>query len=70
MIRSANSGVSAVVDAAGRIVSQTGIFERGMIVSNVKLGSGLSLYTRLGDWFAWVCVVIGVCLGVAAFRLR
>lgn len=71
MVRSANSGVSAVVDAAGRIISQTDIFEKGMIVSNVKLGSGLSLYTRFGDWFAWVCVAAGVVLlGVATGRHR
>lgn len=70
LIRSANSGVSAVVDAIGRIISQTDIFEKGMIVSNVRLGEGLSLYTRFGNWFAWVCVGMGVILlGVAAFRL-
>ncbi len=68
MVRSANSGVSAVVDAAGRIISRTDIFEKGMIVSNVKLGEGLSLYTRLGNWFAWVCVAMGVVfLGVACY---
>jgi apolipoprotein N-acyltransferase len=68
-VRSANTGVSAVVDAAGRIISQTDIFEKGMIVSNVKLGGEMSLYTRLGGWFAWVCVGIGgVLLGMAAGR--
>jgi len=71
MVRSANTGVSAVIDAAGRIISQTDIFEKGMIVSNVKFGEGSSLYTRFGNWFAWACVGMGVILvGVAAFRLR
>lgn len=60
LIRAANSGVSAVVDATGRIISRTDIFEAGMIVSNIRLASGTSLYTRFGDWFAWLCIAIAV----------
>lgn len=62
LVKSANTGVSAVVSATGRIISKTNIFEEGMIVSSVKLGNGSSLYTLLGDWFAWGCVLIGLFL--------
>lgn len=62
MIRSANSGVSAVIDASGRVLSQTGIFEEGMIVSNVKLGNIETPYTKTGDWFAWACLTVFVAI--------
>jgi apolipoprotein N-acyltransferase len=62
MVRSANSGVSAVIDASGRILSRTGIFEEGMIVSNVKLGKIETPYTKIGDWFAWACILVFVTM--------
>jgi len=62
MIKAANSGISAVVDAAGRMISGTGILEQGFIVSNVKLGGGFSIYTKIGDLFAWICAGISVLL--------
>jgi len=62
MIKAANSGLSAMIDAKGQIISKTDIFEEGMIVANMKLGVGNSLYTKYGDWFAWMCVAICACI--------
>lgn len=62
MVKAANSGVTAVVDPVGRVISKTGIFEDGMIVSGVKLGTGNSLYTKFGDWFAYACCLIAAFL--------
>lgn len=59
VVRSANSGISAIIDDVGRIVSRSRIFEEAAIVSDIKLGGDTTLYTRYGDWFAWVCVLIG-----------
>jgi len=62
LVKAANTGISAVVDPVGRIISKSGLFEEGMIVSNIKLGTGSSLYTRYGDWFAYGCGLIAVFL--------
>ena len=68
MVRSANSGVSAVIDAAGRVVAGTGIFESGMIVSNVRLSSDESLYVKFGEWFAWLgLAVMALFIGWAGY---
>jgi apolipoprotein N-acyltransferase len=68
--RAANTGVSAFIDARGRVRSQTPIFERGFLVEDVPVreaGRGDTFYVRHGDVFAKGCG-IGI-LGVAALAL-
>jgi apolipoprotein N-acyltransferase len=72
--RAANTGVSAIIDARGRVRAQTRIFERDLLVADVPLRPaplGGSFYTRHGDVFAaacWLAVVAGGC--AAWFRSR
>jgi apolipoprotein N-acyltransferase len=56
--RAANTGVSAVIDAGGRVREATRIFERDLRVADLELRPpplGGSFYTRHGDWFAAAC---------------
>jgi apolipoprotein N-acyltransferase len=56
--RAANTGVSAIIDARGRVLRQTRIFERDLLVDDVTLRpapAGGSFYTRHGDVFAVLC---------------
>ncbi len=69
--RAANTGISAFIDARGRVRSRTRIFERGWLSADLPLRPapiGGSFYTRYGDVFAWACwlAVAGLALwGVA-----
>jgi apolipoprotein N-acyltransferase len=67
MARCANTGISAFIDAQGRIHQPTGLFEDATIVGTVKLGHGKTIYRRYGDWFAWSC--LGVTALVLAYSL-
>lgn len=53
LIRSTNSGVSAVVDPWGRTMMESKIFERSLMVGTIAPLTELTPYTRLGDWLAW-----------------
>jgi apolipoprotein N-acyltransferase len=55
--RAANTGVSAFIDARGRVQERTRIFERGWIAADVPLRplERTTFYTRHGDVFAWAC---------------
>jgi apolipoprotein N-acyltransferase len=61
IVRAANSGVSAIIDATGRVRQRTGLFEPGYIVGDVPLmGTGEAagaptFYARHGDVFAHAC---------------
>ena len=56
--RAANTGVSAIIDARGRVREQTRIFERDLLVADVPRRPapvGGSFYARHGDLFAVAC---------------
>lgn len=67
--RAANTGVSAIVDADGRIVKTLGLFERGVLRGAVSLRVGRTFYTRFGDLFAYVCLAVSAA-GCLFARLR
>jgi apolipoprotein N-acyltransferase len=56
LVRSTNTGVSAIIEPSGKVKMETGLFEEAIIVAPVRLIEKKTLYTRLGDWFAWACV--------------
>ncbi|MBW2560676.1 MAG: apolipoprotein N-acyltransferase [Deltaproteobacteria bacterium] len=67
MIRAANTGISAIVNTAGRIVSRTDLFERKTLSGTVKFTHHRTFYSRYGNVFACFCIgflLIGslVCL--------
>ena len=68
LVRSATTGISAFVDARGVITDTTEIFTRDVLVRPVKLVRMPGIYARLGDWFAWGCVLLCVVLLVQAER--
>ncbi|HEY6548243.1 MAG TPA: apolipoprotein N-acyltransferase, partial [Vicinamibacteria bacterium] len=60
LVRAANTGITAVVDPWGRVVHQTALFERTVLVADVQLVSTRTFYSRHGDVFA------GAALGTTA----
>jgi apolipoprotein N-acyltransferase len=66
IVRAANTGVSAFIAPSGRIARQLHLFDRGVLRDSIPLRRGQTLYTRLGDWFAYACLAVSVlCLGLA-----
>jgi apolipoprotein N-acyltransferase len=67
VVRAANTGVSAVIAPTGQIVRRLGLFERGVLADRVPLRRGRTLFTRIGDWVAWLSLVAAAAsVGVAA----
>jgi apolipoprotein N-acyltransferase len=69
--RAANTGVSAIIDAGGRVRARTRIFERDLLVADVPRRPaplGGSFYARHGDVFAGGCWLGVAGLAVAARR--
>lgn len=64
IIRSTNDGITAVIDPAGRIIKRLPPFEE--LAASVRYGlvDEPTFYARHGDWFAWICLAIGVALGI------
>lgn len=68
---SGRTGVLMVSDGMGRIVAEArtgGPDTFTTVVAGLPAGPGATAYTRLGDWFAWLCLVIAVAAVVVAVR--
>jgi apolipoprotein N-acyltransferase len=60
LVRSTNTGISAFIDPVGRIVSRTGIWTKETLVGSVPLMTGSTVYTRFGDWIAWLSAALSL----------
>jgi apolipoprotein N-acyltransferase len=65
LLRAANTGVSAIVDPHGRIVSRTRLGETAVLVGTIETRSGTTPYARAGDLFAWGCAILTLLHAVA-----
>lgn len=55
MFRATNTGISAVIDAQGRVVSHGPQFKAGSMLCCGRLLEGKSVYHRLAAWLPYVC---------------
>jgi apolipoprotein N-acyltransferase len=73
VVRSANTGVSCFIDPYGRIVDRVkdsngqDIFVRGVLTGSVIPAENKTIYTRYGDWFAWLSILGSVVFLIVAF---
>jgi len=59
LARVANTGISAIIDARGRILRKLGLNQRGVIDSGVPQPVSPPLYAQFGDrlfWLMWSAV--------------
>ncbi|MFM1800849.1 MAG: hypothetical protein RJA81_201 [Planctomycetota bacterium] len=55
MIRSVNTGISAVIDSNGRIVSEVPVAKEQVLIENVPISLRYSIYRVCGDVSGFVC---------------
>ncbi len=76
LVRSVNSGISALIDPNGRLLAKTYANDPyreprasdGIVVSAPKMPGGHTLFVAWGDWFAYLCML--AILVIAAPILR
>ena len=66
LIRAANTGVSSFIDPLGRIVKTVErqgkkTYVSGYAIASMPLNNTLTFYTRFGDVFVYLCMVIVLC---------
>lgn len=68
LVRSTNTGISAVVDAAGRIGPTVPQLQEGSLVVRVPLLEGTTVYQVIGDAPAWACLGLMILLLLLGVR--
>ncbi len=70
LIRAANSGVSSVIDAAGRTVAHGGTFTRENVRGTVHLRKRATPYRYVGDWVAYLgLALVAYCFAPRRYSL-
>jgi apolipoprotein N-acyltransferase len=68
MLRVTNNGFTVSVDPYGRILSPLPPDVRAAADLPYDFRTDQTTYTRFGDWFAWLCVIVSVILLASTFR--
>ncbi|MEN6317523.1 MAG: apolipoprotein N-acyltransferase [Syntrophaceae bacterium] len=63
LVRTTNTGISAIVDPVGRIDHCIRQWTKGTLVGQVPMMHGRTVYAIIGDWLGWLCVIL-VLLGI------
>ena len=70
LLVAANTGISAWIDADGRIVEQGGRCQTDVILAEVGPTRRGSWYVRYGDWPAGICLTACVVFAIIGWRDR
>ena len=70
VVQASVSGVSAIIDADGRVHDRTELFEKAIVDATIVTTRGETLYVRFGDWIVWACCAALVVATVIALRRR
>lgn len=57
VVRSANTGISAIINQTGEITNATNWWEESTLKQTVNLNNELTFYTRFGDWIAFLMLI-------------
>ena len=58
IVRSANSGISAHINAKGEILSQTLYGEKTNLIADVQLYDSETIYVKMGDVLSKICIIL------------
>ena len=70
LVRAANTGISAIIDPKGEILSRTGIFERTTLTGDVKIIDEKTCYAAYGDVFVYLCAIALLIVTVLSMKRR
>jgi apolipoprotein N-acyltransferase len=70
LVRSANTGISGIVDPYGRVVEKTDIFQSAVLVGEARFLRTSTFYGRHGDLLAYLSTVATAALLVAGITRR
>ena len=58
VVRSANTGISMILDSYGREIKKSGFGNLGWLSAEINQGKPSTIYTKFGDWFGYLTVLI------------
>jgi apolipoprotein N-acyltransferase len=69
LARAANTGISGFVDPYGRVLRKSELFERTLLVEELRFLRDRTLYSRIGDTVAWLSLALTAAVFLATRRV-
>jgi len=70
LVRAANTGVSVFIVPTGQILRRLSLYRRAVMAERLPLRAGETLYSRFGEWLAYLALGVTVGTLVASARGR
>ncbi|MEC9447882.1 MAG: apolipoprotein N-acyltransferase, partial [Candidatus Neomarinimicrobiota bacterium] len=64
IIRSANTGISGIIDPSGRVKHKVKFYDQEVFKGKILLNKSLTFYARFGNLFSIICFVLVLIQGV------
>ncbi|HUR34254.1 MAG TPA: apolipoprotein N-acyltransferase [Vicinamibacterales bacterium] len=68
LVRSANTGISGIVDPYGRVLARTEIFTQAVVVGEARFVRARTIYSRIGDVVAYASAVLTLAVLILVRR--
>src|SRR5262249_45602401 len=65
ILRSTNDGITATIDAAGRMRGSLPLYTQATSYTGFNYESQKTIYTRFGDWFPLLCATLALAFLIA-----
>jgi apolipoprotein N-acyltransferase len=62
LVRVANNGISALIDARGSVMAQTPWWKKATLKGKIRLREGKTFYARHGDYLGRISLTCGILL--------
>lgn len=69
LLRSTNTGITAIINEKGKVVKALPQFERDLLLGHFTPLSGLTPFSRWGSWPIWLFASLGVLLSLMRRRI-
>jgi apolipoprotein N-acyltransferase len=70
LARAANTGISGFVDPYGRVLARSELFEQALLVEDLRFLQARTVYSRIGDLVAWLCLALTAAALLATWAPR
>ncbi|MGE5244628.1 MAG: apolipoprotein N-acyltransferase [Betaproteobacteria bacterium] len=70
LVRSANTGISGIVDPYGRVLEKSRLFAPAVMLGEVRFVNAMTLYARIGDVLAYASAVLTLVALALARRVH
>jgi apolipoprotein N-acyltransferase len=69
-VKADSTGLSDIIHPTGWVAAGLPMNNTGQVTGEIIVGSGPTIYTRTGDWFAWLSIIVAAAIILSTYQKR